>query len=305
MTRDNIQYFAEGVWLWLNFYATLFFLVGFALRWMQTYQLSKGHFIVGALAVSSLTIYTVVLGVDARFAHLFWPLAGVGIGLWVFYNDWYYYRYVVPEVYYEQTPSRVQTSGLDTSLGKFLTEKQIRKPRIFSPTGQWLGAALLVLLMGGFGFSQWADAIAAGDRRVVAATQQSTKQVANVKAQVAEAVSQAVDTLTKGQAVIAAVVDSNQKENRSSRNKIESELNRTNSSLNKRLERINSTVDRVRRSPVIPVSPLRPQLITPTIPTSKVQPVPAYRGRNRGRDNAYMGMSEEDIYARGEEPFDN
>lgn len=285
---SGIYLFFRAVWYWFLVVSLLLFVIGFALRWLETHQASHGHFMIGLIAVCSSAVYLIVLGFAKEFAWLFAPFAILFTACWLFYNNWYFMGYPKYKEWLADPTVRPNTFGMDTKLAQLL----INKGQTGASWGGFgfkvaIGAFVFAFLVG-FGFVRHANEIANGDKRVENATRQAGKNTAAVvdKA-VATAVSKEVAPLKKGQQEIkayatqAVLVASQSNEAAKGRFKI---LDQKADVAAKSALRAAQEAARVRRSPVVPVAPIQAKsTITPTISTDKVRNLPNTPAEQRRR----------------------
>ncbi len=310
MMRDSIHYFTAGVGLFALFFSALFFLVFYAFRWAQSYRYSRGHFVTGAMGVGSMLMLTLVIAVAPAFTLYFLVPQFVFTGLWVGYNDWFFYRFPVPADNYQSARLQLAAPGKDTRFGQFLIQSEAEKPVLFSTLSKWAFAALIVVITGLLGFTRWADAIAWGNRRVVAERQsakQETKQAVNTAVTSAtSAVAVAVDTLQKGYAAIGQKADIASIQASTAAKRVAITSAQQSKYFARKFGQLNANLDRNRQillsSPSMGKLPFRPPAFGP-LPAERVRPVPVPQNqpkpvRRPGKNQAYEGDADSSYYAR-------
>lgn len=182
--------------------AMLIFSVAFFIRWKQSYRVSHGHFVVGMGAVGMTFVALLVTMFAFEFVTGFLILCLLASGIWLVYNDWYFFRYPVPDSILTNLTD-VKTIGKDTRLARFLRQSQREQTAVFGPRTMILASSGVVFLLLTFGFYRVVTAIATGERRAVAAQKmtasQVTREVKKSKAELEQSIQEVADTITANQ----------------------------------------------------------------------------------------------------------
>lgn len=293
----SIRYFISEIGHWLSTFFVLGYTIGFVIRWVQNHRVSRGHFLIGMIVSFISFMLLIVVARWPDYAHPFGVLTLGASGVWLWYNNWYFDRYPMGDFYDEPYPKTVAI-GKDTAVGRFLTQPGEAISLFTAPTAKRAGIVAIILFVAGYGFMRVVDSIAAGDRRVIAATRKADSTARVVKHEVAVVIGRAVDTL-RDQRTADSRVDSAfraqtlQYQARGLAN--QRQVLNNQAAVKRTLGRVNRNQQDMPR-PIYPpyVTPMRPNPTTGLLPTSKVRPVPVSQPPHRqGRKGRGLGWVEE------------
>ncbi|MGF7219030.1 hypothetical protein GGR92_005210 [Spirosoma lacussanchae] len=282
-----MKLFVAELWHFAAVFVVLLFFVAFYIRWMQSYRISHGHFIIGMGAVGST--FVALLVAMFAFSYLVVFLIGclLGAGIWLIYNDWYFYRFPIGTEVLAPVDVHRATLGADTRLGRYLRRRQESQPAIFNPRVWLIGACLLVVSLFSFGFYRVVTAIAVGEKRAVAAQKAATgevkKEVVKVRSELTQTVQEVADSLKAGQ---QAIVESTQTVNRETARlaaTVARETKTATSRMERKLDRTNANVERARKSAIIIPAPVRSSPPINLLSPDRVKPVPVEVPQRRNR----------------------
>ena len=199
-----MKQFVPELWFWLTIALALGFVYSFGERWAQTMGYSKGHRIIGLLAVASCLLTVVVMAFARKFAYVFAPGSFAGLWIWLYYNNRFNTRYPVPA-----SSLKPESEGMiePKKLFDYLANPEKQEQTFVVRNFRMIALSGCVVFAFVFGFNRVVHYIHEGDKRVAEAKKETQVVVkAAVKQAVSEAkketqavVRQAVDTLQSGQ----------------------------------------------------------------------------------------------------------
>ncbi|MFD2936297.1 hypothetical protein [Spirosoma flavum] len=234
--------FVVELWYWVRVVGMWCLTASLVWRWLRTRQISKGHSILGEIAVFSAIALWLVLAWAQEYAYLFNPIFTFSLALWFGYDNWLF-----PDIQQFQAAltKNMPTAGLfwrDSLLARYLTgQSPPTRQEWMSWRNAAIAGAILLPIALLFGFTRVVHYIAEADRAKTEAIRQSqtyTQQVvkSGIKAvtnQVVGAVQAATDTLSgmaqeaKTSAKVAAeVAQTAAQEGKEGRRQLEKKLDR-------------------------------------------------------------------------------
>lgn len=305
--------FVHELWFFLSVITAVAFLYAYAVRWIQTMLYSKGHRILGLLGVSGVGVCVVVLAFARTYAYVFLPIGCAGLSAWLFYNNWFFTRYPLPiDGLRERPPSGAPDFITHLRLLNYLSgpEDVPKRPGFLATHFKTIGLILGLVFAFGFGFTRVVYYIHEGDRRVaesIRSSQTTTARtvhsvVSQVTRQTQAVVKQAFDTLQQGQVLLAQGIDSNSRQTKALTGVVR-QTNVRAGELGRKVGNVEASVERVRRSPLLIVSPIPSPAGSPgVISTERVKALPQLETKPRRRKVSQLEADSLPNYAR-ETPY--